>query len=73
MADVDVQQANRQLAQFGQGLQHLAGDQMEAARAGRQLEVAADAETFGLTEAIADYNTRLRITVDKVWTTPGAE
>lgn len=34
---------------------------------------AADAETFGLTEAIADYNTRLRITVDKVWTTPGAE
>jgi len=30
----------------------------------------ADAEQFGLTEAIADYSTRLRIGVDKVWTTP---
>ena len=33
----------------------------------------ADAEQFGLTEAIADYSTRLRIGIDKVWTTPGAE
>ena len=33
----------------------------------------ADAEQFGLTEAIADYSTRLRISIDKVWTTPGAE
>jgi PPOX class probable F420-dependent enzyme len=30
----------------------------------------ADAEQFGLTEAIANYSTRLRIGVDKVWTTP---
>jgi len=30
----------------------------------------ADVEQFGLTEAIADYSTRLRIGVDKVWTTP---
>ena len=30
----------------------------------------ADAEQFGLTESIADYDTRLRIGVDKVWTTP---
>ena len=30
----------------------------------------ADAEQFGLTEAIAAYSTRLRIGVDKVWTTP---
>ena len=30
----------------------------------------ADAEQFGITEAFAAYNTRLRITVDKVWTTP---
>jgi PPOX class probable F420-dependent enzyme len=30
----------------------------------------ADAEQFGLTEAIANYNTRLKITIDKVWTTP---
>jgi PPOX class probable F420-dependent enzyme len=30
----------------------------------------ADAEQFGLTEAIASYSTRLRIGVDKVWTTP---
>ena len=33
----------------------------------------ADAEQFGLTEAIANYSTRLRIGIDKVWTTPGAE
>jgi PPOX class probable F420-dependent enzyme len=30
----------------------------------------ADAEQFGLTEALANYSTRLRIGVDKVWTTP---
>ncbi|MFN3006226.1 TIGR03667 family PPOX class F420-dependent oxidoreductase [Mycolicibacterium wolinskyi] len=30
----------------------------------------ADAEKFGLTEAMAAYNTRLRISIDKVWTTP---
>jgi PPOX class probable F420-dependent enzyme len=30
----------------------------------------ADAEQFGLTEAIANYSTRLRIGIDKVWTTP---
>jgi len=30
----------------------------------------ADAERFGLTEAMAAYNTRLKIAVDKVWTTP---
>ncbi|MGH3674152.1 MAG: TIGR03667 family PPOX class F420-dependent oxidoreductase [Mycobacterium sp.] len=30
----------------------------------------ADAEQFGLTEAIAAYSTRLRIGIDKVWTTP---
>ena len=30
----------------------------------------ADAEQFGLAEAIAGYGTRLRITIDKVWTTP---
>jgi len=29
-----------------------------------------DAEQFGLAEAIANYSTRLRIGVDKVWTTP---
>jgi PPOX class probable F420-dependent enzyme len=29
-----------------------------------------DAERFGLTEAMAAYSTRLRITVEKVWTTP---
>ena len=33
----------------------------------------ADAEQFGMTEAIASYSTRLRIGIDKVWTTPGAE
>jgi PPOX class probable F420-dependent enzyme len=31
----------------------------------------ADAEKFGLAEAIANYSTRLRIGIDKVWTTPG--
>lgn len=31
----------------------------------------ADAERFGISEAMATYNTRLRITIDKVWTTPG--
>jgi PPOX class probable F420-dependent enzyme len=30
----------------------------------------ADTEQFGLTEAIGGYSTRLRIGVDKVWTTP---
>ena len=30
----------------------------------------ADAEQFGLTEAYAAYSTRLKIAVDKVWTTP---
>jgi PPOX class probable F420-dependent enzyme len=29
-----------------------------------------DAEQFGMTEAIANYSTRLRIGIDKVWTTP---
>ena len=29
-----------------------------------------DAARFGLTEAMAGYNLRLRISVDKVWTTP---
>jgi PPOX class probable F420-dependent enzyme len=33
----------------------------------------ADVERFGLTEAIAAYSTRLRIGIDKVWTTPAAE
>ena len=28
------------------------------------------AEQFGLTEAIAAYNTRLKVAIDKVWTTP---
>ena len=31
---------------------------------------AADADRFGLTEAMAGYSTRLRIGIDKVWTTP---
>jgi PPOX class probable F420-dependent enzyme len=31
---------------------------------------AADAEQFGLSDAMAGYSTRLRIGVDKVWTTP---
>jgi PPOX class probable F420-dependent enzyme len=30
----------------------------------------ADAERFGLTGAFAEYSTRIKITVDKVWTTP---
>jgi PPOX class probable F420-dependent enzyme len=30
----------------------------------------ADAERFGLAEAFAEYSTRIKITVDKVWTTP---
>ena len=30
----------------------------------------ADAAQFGLTDAMGDYNTRLKISVDKVWTTP---
>ena len=30
------------------------------------------AEQFGLTEAMPGYNVRLRISVDKVWTTPTA-
>lgn len=30
----------------------------------------ADAERFGLTEAFAEYSTRIKITLDKVWTTP---
>jgi PPOX class probable F420-dependent enzyme len=29
-----------------------------------------DAAQFGLTEAMGGYHTRLKITVDKVWTTP---
>lgn len=31
---------------------------------------AADAEQLGLAEAMAGYNTRLKIIIDKVWTTP---
>jgi PPOX class probable F420-dependent enzyme len=31
---------------------------------------AADAEQFGLTDAMGGYNTRLKISIDKVWTTP---
>ncbi|OBK19890.1 TIGR03667 family PPOX class F420-dependent oxidoreductase [Mycobacterium asiaticum] len=31
-----------------------------------------DAERFGLTDAMASYSTRLRITPAKVWTTPTA-
>ncbi|MBS1692281.1 MAG: TIGR03667 family PPOX class F420-dependent oxidoreductase [Actinobacteria bacterium] len=31
----------------------------------------ADAEKFGISEAMATYNTRLRVSIDKVWTTPG--
>jgi PPOX class probable F420-dependent enzyme len=30
----------------------------------------ADAAKFGLTDAMASYDTRLRIRIDKVWTTP---
>jgi PPOX class probable F420-dependent enzyme len=32
----------------------------------------ATADQFGLTESMADYSTRLRISIDKVWTTPSA-
>jgi len=31
---------------------------------------AATAEQFGLTDAMANYSTRLRISIDKVWGTP---
>lgn len=31
----------------------------------------ADAERYGLTEDFAAYSTRLKISLDKVWTTPG--
>ena len=30
----------------------------------------ADAEEFGLADAMGDYSTRLRISTDRVWTTP---
>jgi PPOX class probable F420-dependent enzyme len=30
----------------------------------------ADAEQFGITEVVASYSTRLKIAIDKVWTTP---
>ena len=30
----------------------------------------ADAEQLGLADAMGDYDTRLRIAVDKIWTTP---
>jgi len=30
------------------------------------------AAQFGLSEAMADYNARLRISIDKIWTTPTA-
>lgn len=29
-----------------------------------------DAARFGLTDALGGYNTRLRISIDKIWTTP---
>jgi PPOX class probable F420-dependent enzyme len=29
-----------------------------------------DAEKFGLADSMGDYSTRLRISIDKVWTTP---
>ncbi len=32
----------------------------------------ADAEQFGLTEAMGGYSTRLRLGIEKVWTTPGS-
>ena len=32
----------------------------------------ATATEFGLTESMADYSTRLRISIDKAWTTPSA-
>jgi PPOX class probable F420-dependent enzyme len=31
---------------------------------------AESAAKFGLSEAMADYSTRIKITIDKVWTTP---
>jgi hypothetical protein len=31
----------------------------------------ADADRYGLTEDFAAYSTRLKISIDKVWTTPG--
>ena len=31
---------------------------------------AESAAQFGLTDAMADYSTRIKITIDKVWTTP---
>jgi PPOX class probable F420-dependent enzyme len=31
---------------------------------------AESAAQFGLSEAMADYSTRIKITIDKVWTTP---
>jgi PPOX class probable F420-dependent enzyme len=33
----------------------------------------ASADEFGLTEAMAGYSTRIRISIDKVWTTPVPE
>lgn len=33
----------------------------------------ADAKQFGLADAMGDYDTRLKISVDRVWTTPGPE
>ena len=39
-------------------------------RTGRSTGRAAD--QFGLTESMVDYSTRLRISIDKVWTTPTA-
>ena len=30
----------------------------------------ADATRFGLADAMGDYDTRLKISIDKVWTTP---
>ena len=29
-----------------------------------------DAKNFGLADAMGDYDTRLRISIDKIWTTP---
>jgi len=31
-----------------------------------------DAEAAGLTDAMADYSTRIKVSIDKVWTTPTA-
>lgn len=33
----------------------------------------AAAKQFGLADAMGDYDTRLKISVDKIWTTPGTE